>query len=177
MKRILISILAICSISIKANAQTIAGYSFESYATAKNLAPQKAKINYASNPTAKYFKTRITASYKSGKVDFASYYITTIWGCGADCISGVMVDVRDGKIYDLPLGEDAGLMSCDSEEKTTYTATSSLFVTTTCHETEIENTPNYKEEKTFFINMWNEPKKKFELIKTVEKTDIKKKTY
>jgi hypothetical protein len=88
-----------------------------------------------------------------------------------------MIDVRDGKIYNLPFGEDTGLMSCDSEEKTTYTATSSLFVTTTCHETEIENTQNHKEEKTFFINVWNEPKKKFELIKTVEKTDIKKKTY
>jgi hypothetical protein len=180
MKKILISILAICSISITANAQTIADYSFESYPSTRNLATQKAKINYASNPDAKYYKTRINSSYKTSKIDFASYYITTIWGCGTGCITGAMVDVRDGQIYDLPLGEDTSSKGCFSDDKTdegvTYTALSRLFIRGTCGETEIENTSSYKQEQKFFINVWNEPKKKFELVKTVEKTDIKKKT-
>ncbi len=181
MTRILILISVICFISLEANAQTIAGYSFESYQSTKNLVTQKAKINYNSSPDAKYYKTRINSSYKANKVDFASYYITTIWGCGTGCITGVMVDVRDGKIYDLPLGEETSSTGCYSsgsvDDETSYTAFSRLFVKGTCSETEIENTPNYKQEQKFFINVWNESKKKFELVKIVEKTDIKKKAY
>ncbi len=181
MTRILILILAICLVTLNTNAQTIAGYSFESYPSTKNLVTQKAKINYNSSPDAKYYKTRINSSYKTSKVDFAGYYITTIWGCGMGCITGVMVDVRDGKIYDLPLGEDTSSTGCYSsdtvDEGTSYTAFSRLFVKGACNETEIENTPNYKQEQKFFINVWNESKKKFELVKIVEKTDIKKKAY
>lgn len=181
MKRILISISAICLIPLNANAQTIAGYSFESYPSTKNPITQKAKINYNSNPDAKYYKTRINSSYKTSKVDFASYYITTIWGCGTGCVAGVMVDVRDGKIYDLPLGEDTSSIGCYSsdnvDEGTSYTAFSRLFIKGTCSETQIENTPNYKQEQKFFINVWNESKKKFELVKIVEKTHISKNAY
>lgn len=181
MRRILILISVICLISLEANAQSIVGYSFESYPSVKNSVGQKAKINYNSNPDAKYYKTRINSSYKTSKVDFAGYYITTIWGCGTGCITGVMVDVRDGKIYDLPLGEDTSSIGCYSSDTVddgpSYTARSRLFVKGTCSETEIENTSSYKQEQKFFINVWNESKKKFELVKIVEKTDIKKKAY
>src|SRR5574343_632720 len=67
---------------------------------------EKAKIDFKSNETAKAYKTAILESYKDGKVNFAGNYIITTWGCGTSCISGAMVDVRDGKIYDLPSDDE-----------------------------------------------------------------------
>ncbi|MFP3637003.1 hypothetical protein, partial [Bacillus sp. SIMBA_033] len=67
---------------------------------------KRATLDFSSNESAKYFKTRITEAYASNRIDFASYYISVIFGCGASCIAGFIMDVRDGKIYDLPLGEE-----------------------------------------------------------------------
>ncbi len=178
-----ILIIALFLIIIKLNAQTIEGYSFEKYKIEKHSISKKAKLNFQSNPEAKYFRTRITEGYKSGKIDFGGYYVTIIWGCGTSCINGVMVDVRDGKVHDLPLGEEfyyAGCFSNNGNEQEddllNYTKYSRLFISAVCSESEIENTNNIKQEKLYFINVWNEQKKKFELQNKIEKTFTKIKT-
>nr|WP_315218414.1 hypothetical protein [uncultured Flavobacterium sp.] len=162
--------------SLVANSQTIEGYSFEKYKTENQPIIKKAKINYQSNSTAKTYKSRITEGYNAGKIDFAGHYILIIWGCGTGCISGAMVDIRDGKVYDIPLDEETAYYGCYSEEdeRALYKPNSRLFITTSCNQTEIENSEKIKLEKTFFINVWNEPKKKFELIKKINKSYVKK---
>jgi hypothetical protein len=166
--------ISIFLIAIISKGQTIEGYSFEKYKIEKHSVTKKAKINFSSNPTAKTFRTRISEGYKSGNVDFGGYYITIIWGCGAGCISGSMVDIRDGKVYDLPLGEETAYANCysgtDDNGTVTYKPYSRLFITTTCSEAEIENSKNNKQEKVYFINVWNEAKKKFILEKRIEKS-------
>lgn len=156
-------------------AQIIDGFSFEKYKVETLSTYQKAKINYLSNPTAKYFKTRITNGYNSGKIDFAGYYITITWGCGTGCIDGAMVDTRDGKVYDLPLGESTYYYGCalsDTESCEEYKPNSRLFITTYCSEIEIEKSKNIEQEKIFFINIWNEKKKEFVLIDKITKRKI-----
>ncbi len=161
-------------------AQTVAGYTFEKYGTQKQKVLQKAKINFKSNPPAIAFKTAITDKYTLGKVDFAGYYITVFWGCGAGCVSGAMVDTRDGKVYDLPVDEQTYKNFCRSDIETSKKETiifkpySRLFITTICYENEIENRSKIKQDKEYLINVWNEQKKKFEAIKTVSKALIKK---
>lgn len=129
---------------------------FDKFKTEEYNITKKAKLDFSSNENAKYFKTRIIEAYKSDEIGFASYYIEVIFGCGADCISGFIVDVRDGKIYDLPLGED--YYCYPSEDKAVFEKNSRLFISNICRE-------NNESEKIFYdASLWNESKKTFEKI-------------
>lgn len=115
-----------------------------------------APIDWTSYPEARDFRTRITEAYKTDEVDFAGYYVMSIFGCGASCIMGFMVDVRDGKIYDLPLGEENSCLF--AEDRALGNATSRLFIAGVCKEN-IEDTKVY-----YKAYLWNEDKKEFEKI-------------
>lgn len=47
-----------------------------------------APIDWTSYHEAKDFKTRITEAYKTNEVDFAGYYVVSVFGCGTSCIMG-----------------------------------------------------------------------------------------
>ena len=68
----------------------------------------KAEINFKSNPIAERYRTIITEKYIELGVNFASYYVITTWGCGSGCVTGVMVDIRDGFVYSMPEDKDWG---------------------------------------------------------------------
>ena len=68
----------------------------------------KADIKFKSNPIAERYRTVITEKYNKLGVNFASYYIITTWGCGSGCVSGVMIDIRDGFVYSMPEDKDWG---------------------------------------------------------------------
>ncbi len=177
-------LFAIIAISLFFNSsfgQSIVGYSFEDYKIIEHPIVKKAKINYSSNPEAKMFRTRISEGYNSGKISFAGYYITMIWGCGTGCITGMMVDVRDGKVYNMPIDEYTAYSGCysndeaEDDERLNYQPNSRLLITMSCSEGEIENTNNLKQEKTYYINIWDDVKKKFISKKQIKKNVIKKK--
>jgi hypothetical protein len=173
MKSSIISILFFWVTNIMFS-QTIATYQFKDYKTPKFVSTKKAALDFTSNKTAKLFKTAITQSYKTAKIDFASYYTTVIWGCGTGCINGAMVDVRDGKVYDLPLDFSNAYSGCfanatndDKEDRYEINKNSSLFITRICEESDAKK-PNQKlQTKTYFVNIWNEKTKKFKLEKKV----------
>lgn len=123
---------------------------------------KKAKLDFSSDESAYTFRTRIKEAYASGAPDFASYYITVIFGCGASCIMGLMMDVRDGKIYGLPLGEENSCLF--AEDRAIYNAKSRLFISGICKES--------PEDENIYYHafVWNEEKKVFE---KVEEKDIK----
>ena len=131
---------------------------FEDFKAEFDNSTEKAKIDYNSNPVAKGYKTVITESYNEGKINFAGYYITAGWGCGTGCLSGVIIDTRDGKVYDLPTnGEWDGIGNSYDSKKD-----SNLFVTSISgylvgNDEDIE----YKYWR------WNETEKKFEFIKSL----------
>lgn len=115
---------------------------------------KKAPLDLLSNESAKYFKTRITEAYASDRIDFASYYISVIFGCGASCIAGFIMDVRDGKIYDLPLGEENSCLF--AEDRALFKPQSRLFISGICKESPEDEKVYYK------AFVWNEDHKIFE---------------
>lgn len=68
----------------------------------------KAEINFTSNPIAESYRTVITENYDKLEVNFASYYVIITWGCGSGCVTGAMVDVRDGFVYSMPEDKEWG---------------------------------------------------------------------
>ena len=129
---------------------------FERYKVDAKKIAKHAPIDWTSYPEAKDFRTRITDAYKTNEVDFAGYYVTSIFGCGAGCIMGFMVDVRDGKIYDLPLGEENSCLFAD--DRAIGRLTSRLFIASICRE-------NLEDKKVYYkAYLWSEDKKEFDRI-------------
>ena len=148
--------------------QTEAGYKFSEY-PAKKIEKTKAKINYSSNSTGSSFKTQIKEQYKNGKVDFGGHYITITWGAGAGLTVGAMVDIIDGKIYDLPLSEENSYRGTHHRENNNilYKPNSNLFICYSSLNSEKEGYVNLN----YSIYKWNDKAKKFSLIKTKEITE------
>jgi hypothetical protein len=116
----------------------------------------KADIDFKSNPIAERYRTVITEKYNEFEVNFASHYIITTWGCGSGCVTGVMVDIRDGIVYSMPEDKEWGGNGTYIESK----KESKLLITVAVAQGpsgEIEEIRKYWD--------WNEDLKKFKFIK------------
>ena len=116
----------------------------------------KADIDFKSNPMAERYRTVITEKYNEFEVNFASHYIITTWGCGSGCVTGVMVDIRDGIVYSMPEDKEWGGNGTYIESK----KESKLLITVAVAQGpsgEIEEIRKYWD--------WNEDLKKFKFIK------------
>lgn len=133
---------------------------FQKYAVSVNKNFEKAPLDFSSNPGARYFRTRIIEAYKGNTIDFAGHYVGVVFGCGASCIMGFMIDVRDGKIYNSPLGEEN--MCFWALDMNICRPKSRLFISAICKETEESKTVYYKS------YVWNEEQKKFERVDSKE---------
>src|SRR5665647_1164391 len=93
---------------------------------------QKVKIDKSSNKDALGQLEYATEQgvIQTGKVGFASNYEMIIYGVGSGCEQGIMIDVRDGKVYSLPIDCPA----CDegNDELYSYRKNSQLFINTFC---------------------------------------------
>jgi len=83
---------------------------FEQYKVLDEFSGTPASLDFSSDPGALHFQTRITDGYNAYDPSnrrniFAGHYIFTMWGCGTSCKGGVIVDLKDGKIYSIPGGE------------------------------------------------------------------------
>lgn len=137
-------------------------FAFYKFPSAHYKFVKKAKLDFSGDEGFYDFRTRIREAYTSGTPDFASYYITVTFGCGTGCIMGMMMDVRDGKIYGLPLGEETSCLFAD--DRAIFNLKSRLFISSICRESD-ENERIY-----YHAFAWNEKKKIFE---TVGEKDIK----
>jgi hypothetical protein len=70
---------------------------FSAYAVSVEKARVRA-IDFKASPDAKSFRTRLSAAIKEG-VNFAGHYIVVGWGCGTGCISGAIIDAKNGRVY------------------------------------------------------------------------------
>lgn len=153
--------------------KTVESFPFDQYNVEIHDATYKAKINFTSNPWWKRYKTRLSKDYKDGNIDFGGYYVTSIINCGIICRVGAMIDVRDGKIYTLPLGKGMGYAECYSDghnaddEGIYYKPDSRLFVTVSCIETTMVDSKSYTQEKIYYANVWDESQKRFVLHKNL----------
>ena len=129
---------------------------FDKYSVDVQEVTKKAPLDFSSYPDAKFFRTRIIDAYKSNVIVFGGHYVGTIFGCGASCIMGFIMDVRDGKIYNLPLGERN--MCFWDLDKAISNPDSRLFISAICKENEDSKVANY------IAYVWNEEKKVFESV-------------
>jgi len=116
----------------------------------------KAAVNFKSNPIAERNRTVITEQYNELDVNFASYYVITTWGCGSGCVTGVMVDIRDGIVYSLPEDKEWGGNGTYIDSKNE----SQILVTVA-----VAQSPTGEIEESRKSWEWNERLKKFKFIK------------
>lgn len=116
----------------------------------------KADIDFKSNPIAEDHRTVITEKYTELEVNFASNYIITTWGCGSGCVTGVMVDIRDGIVYNMPEDKDWGGNGTYIESK----KESQILITVA-----VAQSPTGEIEERRKSWEWNEELKEFKFIK------------
>ena len=92
-----LTIALVAMISVTASAQALKRPSFKAYPARVEAKKAKA-INFRQSPDARSFRTRLTQAIR-GDVNFAGHYIVASWGCGTGCISGAMIDARNGYVY------------------------------------------------------------------------------
>lgn len=147
-------------IETKENIDYNKSYLFENYQAELSFNGNKAIVNFE-DESYKYYSTHIEKVYNESDINFAGYYVVVLKGCGTDCTTGIIIDVRDGNIYDLPLGEGktAWCSNYDNyfNESINYKADSRLFVTISCFQ---QN--NSQSEMIYYVNIWDEEKKSFE---------------
>ncbi|MFQ6371756.1 lipocalin family protein [Shewanella sp. YIC-542] len=118
---------------------------------------QKHPVDFASNQIPQKQQAAIVKSYADTAVNFAGHYVVVNWGCGSSCLDGVMVDVRDGKIYHLPSLEGYSDIGNGVDHK----ADSILLVTS--HTLSTTNPKDGKPvtETNRYYWLWNEASKQF----------------
>ena len=131
---------------------------FNNYKVSVNSEGKKSKLDFTNNPDAKNYRTSINEVYNQSEINFAGNYIVTTFGCGQGCISGYIVDTRDGKMYDLPDTEDDNNWEGIGNDLE-YKPNSSLLIT----KFDFEHGYEVFDHKKYWF--WNENNKKFELIK------------
>src|ERR1044071_2168521 len=55
-------------------------------------------IDFKASPDARTFRTRLSEALVDG-VNFAGHYVIAGWGCGTGCISGAIIDARNGRVF------------------------------------------------------------------------------
>ena len=62
----------------------------------------KVKPDLKSHELGRKFRTTIKEEYENAESLFAGHYTLAYWGCGSPCQMSVLIDRRNGKIYDAP---------------------------------------------------------------------------
>lgn len=116
----------------------------------------KADIRFDSHPVAESHRTVIAEKYNAGEANFASHYVIVTWGCGSGCVTGAMVDTRDGFVYPMPEDKEWGGNGTyiDSKKESPVLLTVAVAQSPTG---EIEESRKYWE--------WSEDSKTFKFVK------------
>ena len=133
--------------------------SFEYFPTdvvdVNKVSSTKHPIDFKSNPRALRFKTVISEQYGATAANFGAYYIIAVWGCGSGCREGVMIDARDGRVYNLPTKKGYNDFGNGIENYNN----SVLLMTSYTYSEYIPGTTNREVELTYWL--WNESAKEF----------------
>ncbi|MBK9156080.1 MAG: hypothetical protein IPM25_18045 [Chloracidobacterium sp.] len=96
MKSLSLSFILICAFAAFVRSQGKPPR-FSDYPAAVETARVRS-INFAQDPDARMFRTRLSEALRRG-VNFAGRYVLATWGCGTGCISGAIIDGRTGKVH------------------------------------------------------------------------------
>lgn len=150
---------------LKTGAQDIEGYRFTDFPATSSTLSKSVNPDFSGSPSMKKYKANILKRY-TGKVNFGGAYQVVTWGCGTGCLTGAVVDLRNGKVYELP---ELGANNCGREsvhakdDRMIIRKNSRLLLSAGCGTPEGDNPSevNYKAYE------WDEQRKAF--IITVKK--------
>ena len=128
MKRAASAAILIGSVSILCFGQVKKAPTFGAY-PAKAEPARTNSVDFRRSPGAEAFRTRLRNALKSG-VNFAGHYVIAAWGCGTGCVSGAVIDARNGRVY-FPKEFNAFAVGYDQDEYKTpmeYRKNSRLLV-------------------------------------------------
>jgi hypothetical protein len=151
---------------LQAGAQDIAGYRYSKYPANLKSTSNAKSPDYAGNPAMKKNKANIRNRY-TGTVNFAGAYQVLTWGCGTGCLTGVLIDTRDGKIHELP---ELGANNCGrtsehaKDDRMVIRKTSRLLLSAECEMSE-GNQPAAVRYKAY---IWDETNKTFTPVQDTE---------
>jgi hypothetical protein len=94
MKRVALAALVVCTAAGFAFGQA---QNFSRYPAKVERAKAKA-IDFRNSPGASTFRTRLRDGLRRG-VNFAGHYVLVGWGCGTGCVSGAIIDARNGRVH------------------------------------------------------------------------------
>jgi len=95
MLRLMTTAIVMVLSAYNADSQTLRP-SFSKFPAAVEKA-QARSVNFKNDAAARSFHTRLSEAFRGG-VNFAGHYIVAGWGCGTGCISGAIIDARNGKV-------------------------------------------------------------------------------
>lgn len=128
-------------------------YKLENYTTINTPKINKYfKINQLSNKHVLgqlEYATSKGYSFK-GTANFASFYEILIYGVGTGCEQAVMIDLRDGKVYGVPIDCPSCISEDEKDEYIDFKVSSQLIINTICSD--------HKEQ---IFHYWSEGKKEF----------------
>ena len=81
---------------------------FEDFKVTGIYSGEVASVDYQSNENALNFRGQIKYQIEEG-VNFAGHYMLVSWGCGTNCVAGLVVDAITGKVYSMPLIASCGI--------------------------------------------------------------------
>ena len=149
MKRAGICGILILLAAVAAFAQKRKIPAFSQYPAKVEKARAKA-VDFRHSRGARAFRTRLTDGLRGG-VNFAGHYVVVGWGCGTGCISGGIVDARNGRVYFPNAFHDIGVWYDDNgytAEPVKFRKNSRLFV--------ISGISGDQEERSDDKNIWGD---------------------
>jgi hypothetical protein len=92
------------AVSTMAQSATTAVPQFEDYAAGQIWKGTSAPIRLVT-PAERAFRTRLTNAARQS-ANFAGHCRLVTWGCGTECISGAIIDLKTGKVFSPPLAKE-----------------------------------------------------------------------
>jgi hypothetical protein len=154
----------IISFSTICNAQSLPNYT-QFPAKVENITAKK--VNLASHPEAKFFRTNLKKALENAKINFGGKYILTYWGCGSGCRQGAIIDAKTGNVF-FPLelqGIYAGGLSLGEHDMLEYKKDSNLLLI--CGYAGGGFNPETATQHGIYYYQWNG--KSFKLLKFIKK--------
>lgn len=66
----------------------------------------RSPINFESNKIAPKYKSAISWAYKEFGLQFGGHYGIARWSYGPNTVDGVLIDLKNGNVYNLPTGSN-----------------------------------------------------------------------
>ncbi len=78
-------------------------YKFEQFPV-NSIETEKSRLNLNTNQNSfsRRYRTMINQTFEKEPINFAGKYVVNYWGCGSPCQVGIAINVKNGKLIEIP---------------------------------------------------------------------------